>query len=328
MKKNIKISVLGAGLWGSVLAHYLSRGRREVWLWEFSAEAADALKRSRRHPHIPEFKLDGAVRVTSSLAEAALDADVLLFVLPSQFVRSTAKALAPFLRGQRPIIVSASKGIEPKTLKTMGEIIASEVPALAARVYTFSGPSFAREVARGVPTKMVFAGRPGPEAEKARRLFDEGAIRAQWSADRKGVELGGSLKNVLAIGCGVLDGLKAGANTKAALIIQGMAEMGSLIERCGGKAETIYGLAGLGDLIATGTSAESRNRAFGEKLGQGKSFKQAMREIPTVVEGAEAAISAHEICRKMRLKAPLLEAIWKVVHDGASAELVVEALGF
>lgn len=330
MKKSIKITVLGGGLWGTVLAQHIASGnrKREVWLWEFFAKAAEFLRTKRRHPHIPGFRLDETVTVTSRLDEAAAGAEVLLFVLPSTVVRATARAARKSLGPGRPVVVNASKGLEAGTLKTMGETIAAELPRARA-VYTLSGPSFAREVARGVPTKLVLAGPGGSRAESIVELFNGGALRAQWCADRKGVELGGSLKNALAIGCGILDGRQGrGANTKAALLTQGMSEIGRLIKGCGGNPQTIYGLAGLGDLIATGTSSESRNRSFGEKLGQGKTARQARREIPTVVEGVEAAQAAYSLSRRLGIKVPLLESICKVVHGGKPARLVEQALGF
>lgn len=329
MRKNNRITVLGGGLWGTVLAQHLAQKKAgAVVLWEFFPKAAETLQEKRTHSHLPGFILDKGIRVTSDLAEAAQGASLILFVLPSHFVRKTAHALRKAAKDGRPVVVNACKGIEPGTLLTMGEVIADELPRWAPRVYTLSGPSFAREVAKGVRTKLVLAGRAGPEAEKTRKLFDGGALSVERSTDRKGVELGGSLKNVLAIGCGVLDGLKAGANTKAALLIQGMSEMGHLIARCGGQAKTVYGLAGLGDLIATGTSTESRNRGFGEKLGEGKTLQQALREIPTVVEGVEASASTRALCRRMGLKAPLLEAVWRVVHGGQPPELIVRSMGF
>jgi len=265
------------------------------------------------------------VTVTSELGAAAQGAEVLLFVLPSSFVRPTAHRLGRLL-GHAPVALNASKGLEPGTLLTMGEVIASELPG--SRVYTLSGPSFAREVARGIPTKLVLAGPPGAAARRLCLLLEGPGLRVEWSRDRKGVELGGSLKNALAIACGILDGLGAGANTKAALFIQGISEMASLIAASGGRQETIYGLAGLGDLIATGTSPESRNRALGEKLGSGKPLAKALREIPTVVEGIEAAACAHRLARRLGLKAPLLEAIWRTLRRGSPAGNVVKALGF
>lgn len=322
----MRITVFGAGLWGTVLAQHLARAGRKVKLWEFFPDAAARLKQSRRHPQIPGLRLDASVAVTSDLREAR-GSDVLLFVLPSHSVRATAKSLKAVLAGSKALVVNASKGIEPGSLLTQSEVIASELPWLRPRLYTLSGPSFAREVARGVPTRLLLAG-PRAAAPLLLPLFNSGALRTQWCDDRKGVELGGSLKNVLAIGCGVLDGLKAGANTKAALIVQGIEEMGELVRRFGGKPGSVYGLAGLGDLIATGTSEESRNRAFGEKLGQGLSAARARRRIPTVVEGAEAAQSAHALARRAKLKAPLVEAIWGTVHRGRPAKSVLKALGF
>lgn len=324
----MKIAVLGGGLWGTVLAHHVAgaRPRPDVSLWEFFAEAADALHRTRRHPHIPGFRLGDAVSVGSDMVAAVREADVLLFVLPSHVLRRSAQLASAAVGSRRALVVNASKGIEPGTLKTMGEVLAEELGGRP--VYTLSGPSFAREVARGVPTKLVLAGPPGARARSLVKLFDGGAISVEPSTDRKGVELGGSLKNVLAVGAGILDGLQAGANTKAALLVQGMAEMGRLIAAAGGKRETIYGPAGLGDLIATGTSGESRNRAFGEKLGQGIPAKRAQKEIPTVVEGVEAAQSAFALARKHRVKAPLIEAVHAAVHQGRPAAGVLKALGF
>lgn len=329
MKKNIKITVFGGGLWGTVLAQHLCRGGQgpEVRLWEFVPKLAQDLQKTRRHLHIPGFRLHESVRVTSDLRQASQNAGILLFVLPSVFVRRTARAVAKELGGPKPLIVNASKGIEPESLKTMGDVIADELRG-SRGVYTLSGPSFAREVARGVPTRMLLAGPSGPGARRLLALFNGGALRVSLWPDRKGVELGGSLKNALAIGAGILDGLKAGANTKAALIVQGMAEMAEIISKSGGRRETIYGLSGLGDLIATGTSPESRNRGFGEKLGAGKSLQQALGEIPTVVEGVEAAAAARALIRRLKVKAPLLEAVWAAVHDERPAEIVLESLGF
>ena len=180
MKKNIKIAVLGGGLWGTVLAQHLGSAgsKRNVWLWEFFAQAAEILRSKRRHPHIPGLRLDDAVTVTAHLGQAVAGAEILLFVLPSPVVRTTAKAVRKYLGRPRPFVVNASKGLEPGTLKTMGEALVSELPGARA-VYTLSGPSFAREVAGGVPTKMLMAGPRGPQAESLRRLFNGGALRGE-----------------------------------------------------------------------------------------------------------------------------------------------------
>ena len=347
-RKYNRICVLGGGLWGTALANHLAHRGSSIRLWEVFPELAGRLEESRRHPHIPGLKLSPGIRVTSRLEEAAAEAFAILVVLPSTAVRQTARALRPLLdaRSARPAIVNASKGVERGSLRTMGEVLIEELPDLDGRVFTLSGPSFAREVVRGTPTKLVLAGPSGRLAGELRALLDGGAIRVEGSLDRTGVELGGSLKNVIAVGCGILDGLIAaggakaqagaasgsvaqpGANTKAALIAQGIGEMGRLIERLGGRRETIYGLSGLGDLIATGTSPESRNRLLGEKLGSGKSLRRALKEIPTVAEGVESAQSAHELLHSCGLRAPLLEAIWGTIHRGRSPRGVLAALGF
>ncbi|HVE12755.1 MAG TPA: NAD(P)H-dependent glycerol-3-phosphate dehydrogenase [Elusimicrobiota bacterium] len=327
-RKEAGVTVLGGGLWGTALANHLARTGTPVRLWEFFPELARKLQETRRHPHIPGLTLRPLVRVGSDLEAAVDGATTLLVVLPSSSVRSTARRLRPMLEKARPrpVLINASKGVEPESLRTMGEVLEEELPFLGGRIFTLSGPSFAREVARGVPTKLVLAGT-GATPEALRRL-DRGSLRVQRSPDRIGVELGGSLKNVLAVGCGILDGLNAGANTKAALMTEGIAEMGALIEKLGGRRETIYGLSGLGDLIATGTSSESRNRLLGEKLGAGKGLKRALKEIPTVAEGAESARSAYALARSCGLKAPIIGAIWRVAHKGARPEAIVEALGF
>lgn len=279
---------------------------------------------------MPGFRLAQMIQVESDLAKAVSGSELVLMVVPSAFVRRTARALGPVLENARPYptLVNASKGVEPGSLRTMGEAILEEIPFLGGRLYTLSGPSFAKEVAAGIPTKLVLAGPPGRRAAATVRALAGGTIGIETSSDRIGVELGGSLKNVLAIGCGILDGLGAGANTKAAFIVEGMREMGFLIERLGGKRETIYGLAGLGDMIATGSSTQSRNRTLGEKLGAGKTLAKALGEIATVAEGVESAESAHTLARAGRMKCPLIEAVWRVVHRGAAPRTVIKAMGF
>lgn len=320
-------AVLGGGMWGVVLAQQLSAKAR-VRLWEFVPPLADALAKTRRHAHIPGFRLDDSVLVGHDLAAACAGAEVLLFVLPSHAMARAARDVRAKARlSPRALAVNASKGVEPRTLATMGDIVARELPALRGKIWTLTGPSFAREVARGVPTGLMLGGPLGPRADRLAALFESGSLSVQPWPDRLGVELGGSLKNVIAIGAGILDGLGAGANTKAALLVRGLAEMGAVIRAAGGRADTIYGLAGLGDLIATGTSPESRNRAFGEKLGRGLSPRRALAQIPTIVEGVEAADSARALARRHKVRTPLLDAIFDAA-GGESARGVLTALGF
>ncbi|MBI5883431.1 MAG: NAD(P)-dependent glycerol-3-phosphate dehydrogenase [Elusimicrobia bacterium] len=341
MKKSNKIAVLGAGVWGTVLAQHLARGipsegrlRRRIWLWEILKDVEQSLRLRRRHPHIPGLHLQESVHVTSSLPESVEDADVLVFVLPSAHIRQTAREANRDLRGRMPLIVSASKGVEPRTLLTVGDMIREEMPGCGRGIYTLSGPSFAKEVAMGAPTKLVLAGPAGPRARYLRSLFNHRPIVVETSTDRKGVELGGSLKNVLAIGCGILDGLAkgrahpCGINTKAALFLQGIKEMGSLISKWGGRRQTAFWLAGMGDLIATGTSPQSRNRSLGEKLGAGKPLPQAQAEISEVVEGIDTALSVSDLCARAGGKYPLFNAIYRILHQGAPPQSVLEAFGF
>lgn len=322
-----KVTVLGGGMWGCVLAQQLANKGAKVTLWEFIPSIALSLKKTRRHAQIPGFRLDGAIKVTHDVAVAVKDADVLLFVLPSRALAATARNIRRFDLKKTAVAVNASKGVEPRTLATMGDIIERELPSLRGKVWTLSGPSFAREVARGVPTGLLLGGPSRPITKTLVALFHGGALNVSHWPDRAGVELGGSLKNAIAIGAGILDGLGTGANTKAALLVQGLSEMSMLIRARGGRPDTIYGLTGLGDLIATGTSPESRNRGFGEKLGRGLTPKRALAQIPTVVEGIEASASARELCVRLKVKAPLLDAIWRATR-GASAKGVLTALGF
>ncbi len=322
------ICVLGGGMWGVVLAQHLAHKGARVTLWEFVPAVADGLHASREHRLIPGFRLDESITVSNDLGESIDGASVLLFVLPSSAMAATAKAIRRSGKLSRgAVAVNASKGVEPVTFATMGDIVGREIPALKGKVWTLTGPSFAREVARGVPTGLMLGGPAGAKARELTRLFDGGALAVQHWPDRVGVELGGSLKNVIAVGAGILDGLGAGANTKAALLVRGLEEMSRLIRASGGRADTVYGLAGLGDLIATGTSNESRNRGYGEKLGKGIPPKRAQAEIPSVVEGVEAAVSAIALCRRRRVKAPLIESIYKATR-GAPARRVLTALGF
>jgi glycerol-3-phosphate dehydrogenase (NAD(P)+) len=315
-------------MWGVVLAQHLAERGARVRLWEYVPEVAAALGRTRRHQLIPGFVLHDSIQVNSDLAASAAEAEILVFVLPSKAMASTARALHEKARlAPGAIAVNASKGVEPGTFATMGDIVAREIPALRGKVWTLSGPSFAREVARGVHTGLMLGGPLGAKSRLLAGLFHGGKIAVTPWPDRVGVELGGSLKNVIAVGAGILDGLGAGANTKAALLVRGLEEMSRLIRASGGRADTVYGLAGLGDLIATGTSNESRNRAYGEKLGKGIPPARAQSEIPTVVEGVEAAISARALCRKRKVDAPLIEAIYGATH-GAPARRVLGALGF
>ena len=225
-------------------------------------------------------------------------------------------------------MVSASKGIEDKSFKTICELIEEELPQLKDKVLAFSGPSFALEVAQNVPTKIMLAGADEALVAQIAQVLSGDPILVVPAKDRRGVEYGGGIKNVLAIGCGVIDGIGDGANAKAALITQALQEMNDILVSQGGQVGTVYSLAGFGDAILTGMSAISRNRRLGEKLGAGLSLEEAKKEVGTIAEGVNSVQSVYDIARKNRLKTPIIDAIWQIVCRGEKPHVLLHAMGF
>ena len=323
------IAVFGAGIWGSVIAQHLAKRGYRVRLWEYSEPLLNVLKTSGTHPNIPNFKIHDNIKLTGNVAEAVQDADMLVFVISSKAIRSFCREqLKPLLNGKVLPVVSASKGIEDKSFKTICEIIEEELPQLQDKVLAFSGPSFALEVAQDVPTKIMLAGKDPVLVEDIRRVFDGDPIIVVPSSDRRGVEYGGGIKNVVAIGAGVIDGIGDGANAKAALITQALQEMNDLIASQGGQPNTVYSLAGFGDAILTGMSAISRNRRLGEKLGSGLSLEEAKKEVGTIAEGVNSVQSVYDIARKNNLNTPIIDAIWQIVCQGKKPHVLLHAMGF
>lgn len=328
MKIN-NIAVFGAGIWGSVIAQHLAKRGYSVRLWEYSEPLLNVLKTSGTHPNIPNFKIHDNIKLTGNVAEAVQGADMLVFVISSKAIRSFCREqLKPLLNGKVLPVVSASKGIEDKSFKTICEIIEEELPQLQDKVLAFSGPSFALEVAQDVPTKIMLAGKDPVLVEDIRRVFDGDPIIVVPSSDRRGVEYGGGIKNVVAIGAGVIDGIGDGANAKAALITQALQEMNDLIVSQGGQPNTVYSLAGFGDAILTGMSAISRNRRLGEKLGSGLSLEEAKKEVGTIAEGVNSVQSVYDIARKNNLNTPIIDAIWQIVCQGKKPHVLLHAMGF
>lgn len=328
MKIN-NIAVFGAGIWGSVIAQHLAKRGYRVRLWEYSEPLLNVLKTSGTHPNIPNFKIHDNIKLTGSVAEAVEGADMLVFVISSKAIRNFCREqLKPLLNGKVLPVVSASKGIEDKSFKTICEIIEEELPQLQDKVMAFSGPSFALEVAQDVPTKIMLAGKDPVLVEDIRRVFDGDPIIVVPSSDRRGVEYGGGIKNVVAIGAGVIDGIGDGANAKAALITQALQEMNDLIVSQGGQPNTVYSLAGFGDAILTGMSAISRNRRLGEKLGSGLSLEEAKKEVGTIAEGVNSVQSVYDIARKNNLHTPIIDAIWQIVCQGQKPHVLLHAMGF
>lgn len=324
-----KITVFGAGIWGSVIAQHLAKKGYAVSLWEYNETLLNALKTMGRHPNIPNFKIHDNIRLTGNVAEAVENTDLIIFVISSKAIRLFCREqLKPLLNGRAVPVVSASKGIEDKSFKTICEIIEEELPQLKDSVLAFSGPSFALEVAQNVPTKIMLAGANEKLVQEVAQVMSGDPIIVVPAKDRRGVEYGGGIKNVLAIGCGVIDGIGDGANAKAALITQALQEMNDILVSQGGEAGTVYSLAGFGDAILTGMSAISRNRRLGEKLGAGMTLDQAKQAVGTIAEGVNSVQSVYDIARKNKLNTPIIDAIWQIVCQGKKPHVLLHAMGF
>ena len=324
-----KVTVFGAGIWGSVIAQHIAKKGYGVSLWEYNEQLLNVLKTIGRHPNIPNFKIHDNIRLTGSVAEAVENTDLIIFVISSKAIRLFCREqLKPLLNGKIIPVVSASKGIEDGSFKTICEIVEEELPQLKDHVLAFSGPSFALEVAQNVPTKIMLAGANRALVDEIAAVMSGDPVIVVPAQDRRGVEYGGGVKNVIAIGCGVIDGIGDGANAKAALITQAMQEMNDIIVSQGGQPGTVYSLAGFGDAILTGMSAISRNRRLGEKLGAGLSLEEAKKEVGTIAEGVNSVQSVYDIARKNKLKTPILDAIWQIVCQGAQPHVLLHAMGF
>ena len=318
-----KISVIGAGTWGTALAILLHGNGNQVTIWSALPGEVEELNSTRVHRNLPKARIPSEIEITGDLKSAMEERDLLVLAVPSVFVRSTARRMREFLRpGQ--IVVNVAKGIEEDTLKTLTEIIEEELPGV--QVAALSGPSHAEEVSLGLPTTCVAAAHKRHVAEYVQSLFMSRIFRVYTSPDLKGVELGGSLKNVIALAAGMADGLGFGDNTKAALITRGIAEIGRLGIEMGGRAETFAGLTGIGDLIVTCASMHSRNRRAGILMGQGHTMEEAMKEVNMVVEGVHSAKAALAHSRQYGVSMPIVEQVNAVLFDGQPARESVTEL--
>lgn len=320
-----KISVLGAGSWGTALALLLHNNGHEVKLWSALSDEVEMLKKEREHhSKLPGVHLPEEIEITTDLQGCLEGPDVAVLAVPSPFTRSTAKQMAPFVReGQK--IVNVAKGVEEHTLMTLCEIVEQEIPQADACV--LSGPSHAEEVGRGLPTTCVVSAHKKETADYLQSIFMSPVFRVYTTPDILGVELGGSLKNVIALAAGTADGLGYGDNTKAALITRGIAEIARLGVKMGARIETFYGLSGMGDLIVTCASVHSRNRKAGYLIGQGRTMEQAMDEVQMVVEGVYSAKAAKALAEKYEVDMPIIEEVCKVLFEGkAASEAVMDLM--
>ena len=318
-----RVGVLGGGSWGTALAQ-LAAGRHQVTLWALEPEVVHGINHDHKNPlYLSDIELSPALRATSDPAEAVGDADLVLVVIPSQHVRASMRRLRPAIRPGVPLVV-CSKGIERESLATMDRVLTEELaPACHPFVSVLSGPSFALEAARGMPTNVTVAAHDLEVAARVQALLATRAFRIYITDDVIGVEVGGALKNVIAIAVGVSDGLGFGDNTRAALMTRGMAELTRLAVSLGGRPETLLGLAGVGDLVLTCTGEQSRNRQVGKLLAQGKTRTHIEGEMRMVAEGIPSAASGHALARARGVDCPIIAQVYRVLYEGTP---VLEAM--
>lgn len=319
-----EIGVIGAGSWGTALAAILAKNGHKVTMWSIMKEEVDLLQQYYEHKDkLPGVKLPQSIEFTNDLEKSIIGKEILVMAVPSSFTRSTAEKMKSYVtKGQ--IIVNVAKGIEEGTLMTLSDIIEEVLPE--TKVAVLSGPSHAEEVGKGVPTTIVVGSKEKEVAEHLQNVFMNDAFRVYICSDILGIELGGALKNVVALAAGIADGLGYGDNTKAALITRGIAEISRLGMEMGGKFETFCGLTGIGDLIVTCASQHSRNRKAGMLLGQGKKLAEVIEEVNMVVEGVYSAKAALGLAQKYNVQIPIIEQVNLVLFENKSAAEAVKEL--
>ena len=322
-KQISNIAVIGAGAWGTALAQVAARAGCRVTLWAREAEVAEAI--NRRHVNalfLPGIPLEATIRATTEMAEAAT-AEALLMVTPAQHMRRVLTELAPVVAAGTPVVLCA-KGIEQETGKLLTEVLAETVPQAQAAV--LSGPSFAAEVARGLPTAVTLACADETTGEALAHAIGLPTFRPYYSADLTGAEIGGAVKNVLAIACGIVEGKKFGESARAALTTRGFAELTRLGLTLGARAETLTGLSGLGDLILTCNSVKSRNMSLGMALGEGKTLDEIMGARNSVSEGVHSAAAVVALAARHKVEMPIAEAVAAIVAGKAGVDEAIAAL--
>lgn len=311
------ITVIGAGSWGIALATVLNKNGHNVTIWSIMKQEIDMLKRDHEHKDkLPGVILDSKIEFTDDIVEACRNKDLFVMAVPSPYTRSTSHLFSPYIE-EGKIIVNVAKGIEEETLDTLTDIINEEIPQ--AKTAVLSGPSHAEEVSRGIPTTCVVGANDKETAEYIQNLFMNDFFRIYTSPDVLGIELGGALKNVVALAAGIADGLGYGDNTKAALITRGIHEITRLGVAMGGKVESFTGLTGIGDLIVTCASMHSRNRRAGILIGQGKTMNEAMDEVKMIVEGVYSAKAAIKLAEKYNVEVPIIEQVNLVLFEDKKA---------
>ncbi|MBN1153324.1 NAD(P)H-dependent glycerol-3-phosphate dehydrogenase [candidate division KSB1 bacterium] len=321
MSDKYNIGVIGAGSWGTALAILLIKNGHQVTMWEFRADAAERLKRQRENAEfLPGITLPPALRITNDLGEASRNKHILVIAVPSHVVREVAGKIAMVRDREDMVFVNVAKGIENESLMRMSEVLKDCIPWLIDdRIVTLSGPSHAEEVSRFIPTAIVAASTNLSTAKFIQESFMNSTFRVYTNIDILGVELGGALKNVVAIAAGICDGAGFGDNTKAALQPRGLVEMARLGTAMGAKPDTFAGLSGMGDLIVTCMSKHSRNRYVGEQIGKGNKLTEILSQMTMVAEGVKTTRSARELSKKYNIEMPITDQVYQILFEDKNA---------
>jgi len=312
----MKISVLGAGGWGTTLAVLLHYNGHDISLWEYKRNYAKFLDKNRENErYLPGLKIPKEIKITHDLDESCTNKNLIVLAVPAQFLRGVIKNVSTSLI-KNSILVSVAKGIEKDNLMTMSQMLKDVHPGLnKEQIGVLSGPSHAEEVSRRIPTAVVAASKNQETSKSIQTAFMTSYFRVYASTDILGVELGGAFKNVIAIGAGIIDGVKFGDNTKAAIMTRGIAEISRLGLAMGSDPETFAGLSGMGDLIVTCMSRYSRNRYVGEQIGSGKKLKQVLKSMQMVAEGVETSRSASQLSKKLNVETPITDEVYKILFE-------------
>lgn len=318
-----KVAVVGTTSWGTTLAVVLAQKGLEAALWARSEEEAQELAAHRENrARLPGVPFPPSMEVTASLEDALADSALAILAVPSQTIRENARLVAPYL-GEGTIVASAAKGLELGSCLRMSEVLSQEIAGATGRYCVLSGPNISREIAAGMPSATVIASRDPAVADEARDLVRTPRLRVYSSRDVVGVELGGTLKNIIALGAGMNDGWGYGANSKAAFMTRGLAEITRLGVAAGADPLTFLGLAGLGDLVATCTSAHSRNRRAGEELARGRSLEEVQRDLGGVAEGITTTVAARDLAERVKVEMPITEMTYRVLRQGLDPRTAV-----
>ena len=323
-----EFAILGGGAWGLALAKLLSENGHQVRVWEFNPEFVALLRETHSNPFLlKDVTLPESITFSHDFGEVLTpETDYLIFAVPSQFLRAAVRQAAPYIN-QLPrlkAVINVAKGIEEHSLKRMSEILTEELaPGLSGKIVCLSGPSHAEEVARQIPTAVVLAGPDDELLQELQPLFSTTYFRAYRSADQAGVEIGGAVKNVIAIAAGIIDGLGYGDNTKGALLARGLAEISRLGLALGAQPETFLGLSGIGDLFTTASSLHSRNRFVGNEIGTGKKLPDILSAMQSVAEGVATTRSVHQLSQNLGIEMPITEQIFEVLFHDKSPKLAM-----